>query len=200
MTPFGDQRLRDLDDKQLVDRHVAGDADAFGELVRRHRDRLWAVALRTLGDPEEAADALQEALISAHRAAPRFRAEAAVTTWLHRIVVNECIDRIRHNQVRSTVPLPDDGRGEPPAPRDPIEALPTRLAVQDALALLPAEQRLAVVLVDVQGYPVTEAAAILEIPAGTVKSRCARGRARLAGLLGHLRDATVELKPTEEVR
>ncbi len=171
------------DDAQLLRAHVAGDREAFGNLVRRHRDRLWAVALRTLGDPEDAADALQDALISAYRSADRFRGDAAVTTWLHRIVVNACLDRMRRRAARPTVPLADTD----PAPVAPVDS-DTALDVRDALARLPDEQRVALVLVDVQGYPVAEAAAILGVPDGTVKSRCARGRVRLAALLGHLRN------------
>ena len=82
-------------DHELLRRHVAGDAEAFGELFRRHRDRLWAVALRTVCDPDEAADALQDAMVSAFRRAADFRGESAVTTWLHRIVVNASLDRLR---------------------------------------------------------------------------------------------------------
>jgi RNA polymerase sigma-70 factor (ECF subfamily) len=171
------------DDAALLRAHVAGSPDAFGELVRRHRDRLWAVALRTLGDREEAADALQDALISALRAADRFRGDAAVTTWLHRIVVNACLDRIRRRQARPTVPLADTY----PPPIAPVDS-DTALDVRAALAQLPYEQRVALVLVDVQGYPVSDVSAILQVPEGTVKSRCARGRARLASLLGHLRN------------
>ncbi|MGH3417348.1 MAG: sigma factor, partial [Actinocrinis sp.] len=78
----------DAIDRDLMARHVAGDPEAFSELFSRHRDRLWAVALRTSGDPEEAADALQDAAVSAFRAAANFRSEAAVSTWLYRIVVN----------------------------------------------------------------------------------------------------------------
>lgn len=179
-------------DAELLAAHVAGDRSAFSELVDRHSGRLWAAATRILRSRDEAADALQEALISAHQAAPRFRAEAAVSTWLHRIVVNACIDRMRHNQARFTLPLFGDGPTEPCAQHDQIEALPTRLAVQDALALLPDDQRLAVVLVDLEGYRVAEVAAIVKVAEGTVKSRCARGRARLAVLLGHLRDPDSE--------
>ena len=171
------------DDAALLRAHVRGDPNAFGELVRRHRDRLWAVALRTLGDREEAADALQDALISAFRSADRFRGDAAVTTWLHRIVVNACLDRIRRRQARPSVPLADHEPGAVPA----VDS-DTALDVRAALARLPAEQRIAVVLVDVQGYSVAEAAAVLQVPEGTVKSRCARGRARLAALLGYLRN------------
>jgi RNA polymerase sigma-70 factor, ECF subfamily len=171
------------DDAQLLRAHAAGDPDAFGELVRRHRDRLWAVALRTLGDREDAADALQDAFISAYRSAGRFRGDSAVTTWLHRIVVNACLDRIRRRQARPTVPLADTvPTGAPPVDSD------TALDVRAALARLPAEQRIALVLVDMQGYPVAEVAAMLGVPDGTVKSRCARGRARLAAQLGYLRN------------
>ncbi|MBM7077567.1 RNA polymerase sigma factor SigM [Micromonospora humida] len=180
-------------DLDLLRAHVAGDRDAFTELFHRHRDRLWAVALRTTGDREEAADALQDALLSAHRAAGRFRGDSAVTTWLHRIVVNACLDRLRRRQAHPTVPLPDgnhtdDVRGtggvEPAAPATDHD---TALVVRQALAGLPVEQRAALILVDVQGYPVAEVARILGVAEGTVKSRCARGRARLAGVLGHLR-------------
>ncbi len=183
----------DRDDRDLLRAHVEGDPQAFAELFHRHRHRLWAVALGTLGDPEEAADALQDALLSAHRAAARFRGDAAVTTWLHRIVVNACLDRIRRQRVRPTVPLADraadeDGGRYAPEPAAPRVDHDTVLAVRQALAQLPVEQRAAIVLVDLQGYPVAEAAEILGVAEGTVKSRCFRGRARLAVLLGHLRD------------
>ncbi|MFJ6211949.1 RNA polymerase sigma factor SigM [Streptomyces sp. NPDC092296] len=182
-----------MTDKELLARHAAGDHDAFGELVRRHRDRLWAVALRTLGDREEAADALQDALVSAFRAAHTFQGRSAVTTWLHRIVVNACLDRARRSASRRTDPL-DDGRPSADAllgtdePADaPVVRGELRRELALALASLPIEQRSALVLVDMQGYPVAEAAVLLGVPTGTVKSRCARGRARLLPLLRHLR-------------
>jgi RNA polymerase sigma-70 factor (ECF subfamily) len=171
------------DDAALLDAHVSGDPDAFAALFHRHRDRLWAVAIRTLGDREEAADALQDALLSAYRSASRFRGDSAVTTWLHRIVVNACIDRIRRRQARPTVPLPDtDHTAAPAVDRD------LALDVRQALATLAPEQRAALILVDLHGYAVAEAAVILGVAEGTIKSRCARGRARLALLLGHLRN------------
>ena len=170
----------DRDDRTLLAAHVAGDPDAFTILVRRHRDRLWAVALRTMRDREDAADALQDALLSAFRNATGFRGDAAVTTWLHRVVVNACLDRIRRRAVRATVPLGDT---DVPAPVDEHGALEQRLDVQAALAGLPEAQRVAIVLVDLQGLSVTEAAAVLEVAEGTVKSRCSRGRLALARLL-----------------
>src|SRR4029079_429784 len=96
------------DDRALLRAHVAGDDEAFGILFARHRDRLWAVALRTTGDAEDAADALQDAMIAAFRRADTFRGDAAVTTWLPRIVVNACLDRLRRRAVRRAEPLPDD--------------------------------------------------------------------------------------------
>ncbi len=184
-------------DADLLRAHAAGDAAAFEELVRRHRDRLWAVALRTTRDREDAADALQDALISAYKAAGSFRGDSAVTTWLHRIVVNACLDRMRRRQSRATVPLPGEGPHEPADNRDRLAERDTRMAVDEALGRLPVEQRAAVVLVDVEGWSVAETAAMLGVPEGTVKSRCARGRARLAVLLGHLRnpDAPASVAP-----
>lgn len=175
------------DDLTLLRAHVGGDPGAFGELFLRHRDRLWAVALRTLADREEAADALQDALVSAYRAADRFRGDAAVTTWLHRIVVNACLDRLRRRGARPTVPLTEIGPvSQPQTDHDTV------LAVRSALTQLPPEQRAALVLTDLEGYPVAEAAKMLGVPIGTVKSRCARGRARLAVLLGHLRNPGIQ--------
>ncbi|OAH11828.1 RNA polymerase sigma factor SigM [Streptomyces jeddahensis] len=179
-------------DQDLLARHVAGDKDAFGELVRRHRDRLWAVALRTLGDREEAADAVQDALVSAYRSAHTFRGQSAVTTWLHRITVNACLDRARKAASRKTSPVNETERLEQllephESAAAPAERNDLHRQLLEALHTLPADQRAALVLVDMQGYPVAEAARILDVPTGTVKSRCARGRARLLPLLTHLR-------------
>ena len=173
-------------DGDLLRAHADGDPDAFGELVRRHRDRLWAVALRTLGHPEEAADALQDALLSAFRAGrggSAWRGDSAVTTWLHRIVVNACLDRARRRAVRPTEPLPEHDTLQVADRHDDVAARTTALDVTAALATLTVEQRGALVLVDMYGWSVEDAAEVLECPVGTVKSRCARGRARLLPLL-----------------
>lgn len=180
-----------VSDAELLAAHINGDPHAFSEIVKRHRDRMWAVALRTLGDPDEAADAVQDAFVSAYRKAGSFRGEAAVTTWLHRIVVNACLDRMRRKSVR---PVADDELIEA-AERDaqlPDQALEREVSMEvtAALKLLPADQRAALVLVDMMGYSVEDAAQVLEVPSGTVKSRCARGRAKLAPILSHLRNRT----------
>ena len=193
--------LAPLSDQELLSLHLAGNPDAFGEIVRRHRDRLWAVALHTLGNREEAADAVQDALVSAFRAARSFRGQSAGTTWLHRITVNACLDRARKAEARRTAPVSDAQRFEDllepyESPEGPAERGELHMELIRALATLPAEQRAALVLVDMQGYPVAEAADLLGVPVGTVKSRCARGRARLLPLLAHLRSGTPG-RPTE---
>ena len=156
-------------------------------LFSRHSGRLWAVALRTVGDPEDAADALQEAMISAFRRAGDFRGDSAVGTWLHRIVVNAAVDRLRRRPTRTVSWPSDPDELEPFFTPGTADATETRLDVDAALRMLPPQQRAALVLVDMLGYPVAEVAAILGVSQGTVKSRCARGRARLLPYLSHLR-------------
>lgn len=191
------------DDLALLRSHVEGDPDAFSELVHRHRDRLWAVALRTTGHPDDASDALQEALISAFRRADTFRGDSQVTTWLHRIVVNACLDRIRRRKATATVPLPDDDDRLPlvstPAGEDAAVASERRADVLAALRQLSDDQRAALVLVDMEGYSVEEAAGILGCAVGTVKSRCSRGRARLVPLLTSYRGNPAGLADVEPV-
>lgn len=175
-------------DRELLARHAAGDREAFGELFARHRDRLWAVALRTVGNPEDAADALQDAAVSAFRSADRFRGESAVGTWLYRIVVNACLDRLRRKAAHPTGPLPEEhsafwAQAGQQGQTDQVGQRELRIVLEQALAALPVDQRLAVLAVDVEGLSVEEASAALGIPGGTVKSRCARGRSRLADLL-----------------
>ncbi len=192
-----------LSDTDLLRLHVAGDPDAFGMLFLRHKDRLWAVALRTAADPEDAADALQEAMVSAFRRARDFRGDSAVTTWLHRIVVNAAVDRLRRRPAQAL-----SWSGEPAdldalainaaadsgvrssviaVTIDPMDSTEVRLDVDAALRRLPEQQRIALVLVDMLGYPVAEVAEMLGVSTGTIKSRCARGRVRLLPFLSHLR-------------
>jgi len=192
-------------DRELLDAHVAGDPEAFGRLFARHRDRLWAVALRTTGDREEAADALQDALVAAFRRAEGYRGDAKVTTWLHRIVVNAALDRLRRRRSRAAASLPDDldeqaARGSlearPQELEDPAESAiraDRRREVLVALSTLTPGQRAALVLVDMEGHSVDEAAAILGVPPGTVKSRCSRGRARLLPLLSGNRNGVTDV-------
>ncbi len=194
--PVSGQPLSGVDersDPELLQAHVDGDPGAFTVLVTRHQDRLWAVALRTMRNPEDAADALQDAYISAFRRAAGFRGDALVTTWLHRVVVNACLDRIRANKVRAAEPLPEDPDRSTDLGTthraDPLEQQEERSTVAAALGRLNPDQRAALVLVDMEGYSVDEAARLLGCAPGTIKSRCARGRAKLVPLLVHLRAA-----------
>ncbi|SDP53602.1 RNA polymerase, sigma subunit, ECF family [Pedococcus dokdonensis] len=175
---MGTLPLQEQDDRTLLRAHVEGDPDAFGELFRRHRDRMWAVALRTTRNRELASDCVQDAFISAFRRAGSYRGDAAVTTWLHRIVVNACLDRLRRDKPTSELP-----ERELPDRHDAHSSVETRLDVREALDRLPEGQRLALVLVDMHGLSVAEAAEVLEVAEGTVKSRCSRGREAMAALL-----------------
>jgi RNA polymerase sigma-70 factor, ECF subfamily len=168
-----------LSDAELLRLHVIGHDTAFGEIFRRHKDRTWAVALRTVRDPELAADSVQDAFIAAFRRAGSFRGEAAVTTWLHRIVVNACLDRLRRRR-----PMCDLLEHELADRHDDHASTEVRLDIEQALATLPEGQRAALVLVDMHAVPVAEAAVLLRVAEGTIKSRCARGRAALAEQLG----------------
>jgi RNA polymerase sigma-70 factor, ECF subfamily len=168
-------------DAELLAAHVAGDRYAFGELFVRHRRQLHRLARLTTRTPEDAEDALQDAMLSAHRGAGAFRYDAAVGSWLHRIVVNACLDRLRRSRSQRFTPLEDIY----PVP-DRTGEVETAMVVQRALMRLPVEQRAAIVAVDMQGYSIADTAALLGIAEGTVKSRCARARVRLAYLLGYL--------------
>ncbi|WP_293054568.1 RNA polymerase sigma factor SigM [Mycobacterium sp.] len=168
-------------DAELLVAHVAGDRYAFEELFYRHHRALHRLARSTTRNPEDAADALQDAMLAAHRAAASFRHDAAVTSWLYRIVVNACLDRMRRNKTHATVALEDS---YPVADR--TSQVETALAVQRALLRLPVEQRAAVVAVDMHGYSIADTARMLGVAEGTVKSRCARARARLATVLAYL--------------
>jgi RNA polymerase sigma-70 factor, ECF subfamily len=168
-------------DAELLAAHVAGDRDAFGELFHRHRRQLHRLARLTTRTPEDAEDALQDAMLSAHRGAGSFRHDAAVGSWLHRIVVNACLDRLRRSKSHRTTPLEDVY----PVP-DRTAQVETAMVVQRALMRLPVEQRATIVAVDMQGYSIADTAALLGVAEGTVKSRCARARVRLAHLLGYL--------------
>jgi RNA polymerase sigma-70 factor (ECF subfamily) len=177
-------------DAQLLADHVAGDRFAFEELFLRHHDHLERLALITSRNHDDAADALQDAMLSAHRKAATFRYDSAVSSWLYRIVVNACLDRLRRNRNHVTSALHDDlgPIGDPTARVD------TAIVVERALLRLPVEQRAAIVAVDMQGYSIAETARMLGIAEGTVKSRCSRGRAKLAEVLRGL-DETPEPPP-----
>lgn len=160
---FGGRHERS--DAELLAAHVAGDRYAFDQLFRRHHRQLHRLARLTSRTSEDADDALQDAMLSAHRGAGSFRYDAAVSSWLHRIVVNACLDRLRRAKAHPTAPLEDV---YPVADR--TAQVETAIAVQRALMRLPVEQRAAVVAVDMQGYSIADTARMLGVAEGTSRA------------------------------
>ncbi len=174
-------------DDDLVRAHLDGDPRAFDELVRRHEARVYAVCVRVIGDADEAADAAQDAFLAAYRKLAQFRGDARFTTWLHRIAVNACYDSLRRRSRQPMLRLVDD-EGAPfeagPAQPDHADQVVGSHSAAVALASIPEEFRVAIVLADVEDIPYDEIASILDVPVGTVKSRVHRGRIALAKAMG----------------
>ena len=175
----------------LVERSQGGDLDAFNALVLAYQGQVYNLCLRMLGSPQAAEDAAQEAFIAAYRAVPRFRG-GRFRAWLLRIAANACYDELRRRRSRPQVPLEapaDDERpsAELPSSDEPLEQRAERLelarCLQEGLASLPPDQRLAVILRDVQGLAYEEVAEATGASLGTVKSRISRGRAALRDFL-----------------
>lgn len=177
------------DESDLISRAQRGDLDAFNELILLHQDALFNIALRTLGDEDRAADAVQEALIAAFRSLRTFHG-GSFRAWLARTVVNKCYDDYRRVSRQRTLPLTPIVDGEEAEDwdwlRDPGPSLETCVdtselnqALQHCMSTLPFAHRAVLALVDVDGLSYEEAAAALRIPVGTVKSRLARARATL---------------------
>ena len=179
-------------DEELLYAHVAGDRMRSPALIERHHSHLWAVAVRTCGNPHDAADALQEALISAYQTADQFRGEGSAGGWLHRIVVNCSLDRLRRNKLTGSSPLPTRKPhpfADPPTTW-PVSICPCRSVMpctnsptSSAPSSSPSMSR----------TPLAEVARRLDLPVGTIKSRSSRARARLARLLGHLVDPDMDV-------
>jgi RNA polymerase sigma-70 factor (ECF subfamily) len=183
-----------LDDRALVTAAQAGDRGALDTLLRRHYDLIHAVCRRIAGSTRDADDATQEAMIAIVRGLPRFDGRAAVTTWMYRIATNAALDELRRRKRRPALQVVRDADERGPAREvaDPrahraVDAVADRLAIEEALAELSDEFRTAVVLRDVADFDYAEIAEVLDLPAGTVKSRIARGRAQLVAALGNRR-------------
>ncbi len=175
----------------LIERSQGGDLDAFNALVLAYQGQVYNLCLRMLGSQQAAEDAAQEAFIAAYRAVPRFRG-GRFRAWLLRIAANACYDELRRRRARPQVPLEapaDDERpsAELPASDEPLEQRAERLelarCLQEGLASLPPDQRLAVILRDVQGLAYEEVVEATGASLGTVKSRISRGRAALRDFL-----------------
>jgi RNA polymerase sigma-70 factor (ECF subfamily) len=174
-------------DEDLVRRFRAGESEAFTDLVRRHQRRVYAVCLRVLGDADAAADVAQDTFLTVLRKLEGFRGDATFTTWLHRVAVNACYDELRRKRRRPMLHVvADDGLEHepgPPAPDHADEVAGTR-DLAAALASIPEEFRVTLVLADVQDMAYEQISKVLDVPVGTVKSRVHRGRLALAAAMG----------------
>jgi len=166
-------------DEIIVERALSGDAEAFGEIVRRWERRIFALAYGMLGREEDARDATQETFLAAFRNLRGFRGEARVSSWLHRIAVNQCITRQRRAKVRSESALEDEQEKNAGSFAAPIRLSPVRItesvqitrAVRRAVNSLPLELRQIVVMKEFEELTFKEISDILDVPLSTVKSR-----------------------------
>lgn len=172
-------RERSEDDEVLLDAHLSGDHDAFGELVRRHQDRVYSLTYRMMGNEADALDATQDAFVNAYRRAGSFSKQSSFGTWMYRVAINTCLDSLR---ARNRLPLVTERIPETPAASE-TESVEARLDLASALALLPREFREPMLLHDVMDTPYEEISALTGANLGTVKSRISRGRRKLAALL-----------------
>ncbi|MEZ5215212.1 MAG: sigma-70 family RNA polymerase sigma factor [Ilumatobacteraceae bacterium] len=172
-----------LTDEDLVAAAQRGEREALEELLGRHHDRVRGVATRLMGRSADAADATQEALIAIVRGLPKFDGRSRFSTWAYRVATNACLDELRRRG-RRPIPMDDDVRPETATDARDAGAI-DRIVLDDALAQLPEDYRVPVVLRDLVDLDYAEIAEVLDIPIGTVKSRIARGRDQLARRLGN---------------
>jgi len=181
----------DARDEELIQRYVGGDSLAFEEIVTRYQRRVYTIALRMCGNPEDANDVTQDVFVSALKALRRFRGDAQLSTWLHRVAVNSSLDHLRRVKRRRDRPGLNDEVDLPSGDAGPDEhavAASRAAEVQRALLKISEEHRAVLVLHDLQGLDYAEIAETLDIPLGTVKSRIHRARLDIARLLGHLKE------------
>lgn len=172
-----------LSDRALLAAHLANDPYAFNELARRHRLDLWIVALRVLGDRDDADDAVQEALVRAFRGARTYRGESEVRAWLRAVVENtsRTLARQRDRNGREVVGLPE-GHAERPSRAGPERQVVHFSEAEERLARVPEPYRRTFILIKIHGFTYAEAAAIEAVPVNTVRSRLGRAKAALVAL------------------
>ena len=173
------------EETRLLARVREGDHDAFADLMRAHEDRVFSVCLRIIGDRERALDATQETFLTVFRKSSQFQGRSALGTWIYRIAVNRCYDELRKLKRQRSEPLPEHTDPPDAAALDAVEAAGLRPELRRALLSLPPDFRAAIVLSDIEGFSMPEAAEALGVPVGTVKSRVFRGRRLLGEALGN---------------
>lgn len=185
----------------LVEAAQGGDRAALNALLERHYDRIYAICRRLAGNDADAQDAAQEALISISKGLPRYDGRSTFKTWSYRVATNACLDELRRRGRRPTPSVVDehpemvDAMRQPNAP-EMAEQLADRMVLDDALAQLPEEFRAPLVLRDQMGLDYREISEVLEVAAGTVRSRISRGRRKLAEILTAGNQTTLRERPT----
>lgn len=188
--------VRHADEQWLIERARRGDLDAFNSLVDRYQVSVYNLCLRMLGGREAAEDATQETFLSAYRAIGRLQGPQ-INAWFLRIAANACYDELRRRKrrpARSLDEMLDDPErplalvGDDPGPEDQSLRSELRRSIEQALLILPMDQRLAVILCDVEGLSYDEVAEVMRSSLGTVKSRVSRGRAKMRQLLREARE------------
>lgn len=174
-----------MEESKLIRRASEGDAASFNSLMQMHERRMYAVAVRMCGNPEDAQDCLQEAMLRIYRSIAGFKAQSSFSTWVYRITMNACLDELRKRKNRPSTSLDglvDEGWSPPDNAESP-EKYAVRSEVRNSLhrliGELPEDMRAAIVLRDIQGYSYDEIARMLDANVGTIKSRISRGRERL---------------------
>ncbi len=174
-------------DREIVARCLAGDRDAFEGIYRQHAGRLYNLAWRMAGGANDADDLLQEIFLQAYRKLDSYKGDASLGTWLYRLAVNLCLDRLRSRQGRMaqlTDSIDEEGAREPATGRGAAELNVTRMDLEQAIGGLPPSYRAAFVLHDVEGYQHDEIARMLDISEGSSKSLLHKARRKLRGVLG----------------
>ena len=174
-----------MEESRLIQRAGEDDASAFNTLMEMHERRMYAVALRMCGNPEDAQDCLQEAMLRIYRAINSFKAQSSFSTWVYRITMNTCLDELRRRKNRPNTSL--DGLYDAGwSPVDPGQTPEKSALIKDMrrqlqafIRELPEDMRAAIVLHDVEGYSYDEIASMLDVNVGTIKSRISRGREKL---------------------
>ncbi len=184
-----------MTEQELVALAKQGDQNAFAQLVESNQNKIYSLALRMTGNPEDGADLAQEAFLKAWRSLPTFQEESSFSTWLYRLTSNLCIDFLRKEKRRkaavTTVSLDDDEDESPPVevpdqrftPETEVERRELRTAMSRALKVMSEEHRQVLILREVEGLSYTEIAGLMDLEEGTVKSRIARARISLRNIL-----------------